>query len=73
MFKFACFQSTKALLEINQARVNLNVRDPKVGALRQRDVLREANDRLEHHIKTYDHKIKGLMAEVGTLKNEVNR
>jgi len=60
------------MLEINQARVNLNVRHPKDGIMRQRDVLTEANDQLEDHIKGYDRKIKGLMAEVGTLKNEVH-
>ena len=52
--------------------MELNVRDPNFGILRQRDVLREANERMKDHVRDYDIKIKGLMNEVGTLKNEVH-
>ena len=58
-------------MEVNQPRVELNVRDEAHAQMRTRDVLREANAQLQNHMNSYDKKIKDLMSEVGSLKNEV--
>jgi len=40
--------------------------------LRKSDLATEEDNRLRGHISEYEKKIESLMAEVGTLKNEVS-
>ena len=42
-------------------------------ALRQSDLATQEDNRLRSHISEYEKKIESLMAEVGTLKNEVSK
>lgn len=51
--------------------MELNVRDNNVNT-RLSKLVTEANQQLQHHMLGYEDKVKGLMAEVGTLQNEVN-
>ena len=54
------------MLEINGYDFNMDNDD-----LRKSDLATEEDNRLRGHISEYEKKIESLMAEVGTLKNEV--
>ena len=64
-------QSGRSQLEINPP-VDVNIYGPcNETPLRTSYLSTDEDNRLRAHLSDYEKKIEGLMAEVGTLKNEV--
>uniref|UniRef100_H2ZEZ2 Outer dense fiber protein 2 n=1 Tax=Ciona savignyi TaxID=51511 RepID=H2ZEZ2_CIOSA len=64
-------QSDGSRLEVNQPQTNLRIHPSDSNPLRTSDLSTEEDNRLRQHLSEYEKKIENLMAEVGTLKNEV--
>jgi len=60
------------MLEVHQPKLNVSIHGEEDPALRTDDLTTEEDILLRTHLSAYEKKIEGLMAEVGTLKNQVS-